>query len=156
MIPRRIQTTDLPAAVRGYDRAATDRLLQEVATDYEEIWLERKALREQVEQLEAEIAALREQERHVAEALLSAERTAQDIRTTAEREAEALVANARSEREHLETVIGDLRNLVERVRSDIANFLAGTLDQLGVAGAGDGIRERSLVDELVTRPRAVE
>jgi cell division septum initiation protein DivIVA len=163
LTPRRIQTADLPGAVRGYDRGATDRLLQQVAKDYEQLWVERKELHEHVERLEAEIAELREQERHVGEALLAAERAAQAIRTTAEREAEALVAKARSERVQLETVISDLRALVEKVRSDISSFLTGTLEQLHTGRADGNVpegttrTERGLIDDLTTgRPGAVE
>jgi cell division septum initiation protein DivIVA len=156
LTPRRIQATGLPGAVRGYDRAATDRLLQKVADDYEALWLERKELRERVERLEAEIAQLNERERHVAEALLAAERTANAVRTDAQRDAEALVADARAERMHLEAAISHLRGLVERVQSDLSAFLTDTLEQLRSRGAADaaqtgsGEGAPSLVDDLAT------
>lgn len=157
LTPRRIQTSDLPVALRGYDRTATDRLLRQVAENYEEIWLERKGLLEQVERLESEIAQLNERERHVGEALLAAERAANEIRTKSQRDAEALVAEARAERVHLEAVIINLRGLVERVQSDLSAFLTDTLEQLRSRGlsdklqdAGGGEGEPSLVDDLAT------
>jgi cell division initiation protein len=157
LIPRRIQTTALPGAIRGYDRGATDRLLQQVAESYEELWLERNALREQVEGLEAEIAKLNERERHVAEALLAAERTAEEVRTSAQRDAEALVTEARAERLHLEAVVSHLSGLVEKVHSELSAFLTDTLEQLRSRGfadraqqAGDGRGEPALVDDLST------
>jgi cell division septum initiation protein DivIVA len=164
LTPRRIQTTSLPTSVRGYDRAATDRLLQTVADDYETIWLERKELREQVERLEAEIAQLHERERLVGEVLVTAERAASETRATAEREAEELVGGARAERDQLEAIIAHLRGLVERVQSELATFLNDALQQLGAAERDEAQerraaaeRARSLADDLATiRPSASE
>jgi cell division initiation protein len=175
--PRRIQTAHLPRAMRGYDRAETDRLLKDVAASYEELWLERKGLRQQVEQLGSEIEELRERDRLVSEALLSAERTAEQTRLTAQREAEATLEEAKAhaeeilrlaarEREQLASAVSRSRAVIERVRSDFSAILAEALDRLGPEeavrepederGARGERGELLLLDDLTTKRQSAQ
>jgi cell division septum initiation protein DivIVA len=147
LTPRRLETADLPHAVRGYDRQATDRLLEEVAASYEEIWLERKSLREQVAKLESELEQLSDRERVVSEALLTAQRAADEIRTEARREAETLVEEARAERERLEALIAGMRGLVETAWSDLSTALEDTLETLTPESIQPSAEERAAPDE---------
>lgn len=163
--PRRINAQGLPLALRGYERAATDKLLSEVSSDYEQIWKERKTLGEQVRELEAELGSLRERERLVSEALISAQREADATRQSAREEAativaegrltaEALVSEAGRERDGLEALVERLRGLADRTRVDLAAFLSGTLERLHAESdpPGDGPDPaRSLVDDLAAR-----
>jgi cell division septum initiation protein DivIVA len=140
--PRRIQNVSLPSAMRGYERKATDRLLKDIGASYEEIWLERKALREEVEQLRSEIEELREANRLAREAALSAERSAEEVRVelqgeadtilgTAKAHAEEVLRRAAQERQQLEGTMRDSRAAVDRIRSDLSALFAAALDRLG-------------------------
>jgi cell division initiation protein len=147
--PRRIQTAHLPRAIRGYDREATDELLREVSAYYEELWLERRALRQQVEQFASEIEELRDRERLVGEAVLTAERAANEIRSAAQLDAEAILQEAKAnaeglvrlaeqERKQVESAVSRARAVIDKIRSDFSVLLADALERLG---AEEVIRE---------------
>jgi cell division septum initiation protein DivIVA len=128
--PRRIETANLPTALRGYDRRATDRLLEEVASYYEELWLERKELREHVAKLQSQLEERAEQERVLTQTLATAHRAADDLRADARRDAEMMLRDARAERERLEAAIVRMRELVERAQSDLGALLQDTSEAL--------------------------
>jgi cell division initiation protein len=129
--PRRIQNVNLPTAMRGYDREATDRLLKDIGASYEEIWLERKALREEVDQLRSELEELREAHRLAAEGDMELQREADTIFGQAKGHAEELLRLAAQERERLESAMRDSRAAIDRIRSDLSALFAATLDRLG-------------------------
>src|SRR5438034_9467787 len=94
--PAQILDQPLKARLRGYGREAVDKLLEEVALSYEQVWRERGALRNMVDKLDKELAAVRETEHHLAESLVTAERAAAEVRAKAALEAEALLDQARA------------------------------------------------------------
>jgi cell division initiation protein len=81
----------------GYQRAAVDHLLQEVADSFEAVWRERAELADRVEHLEAELARQQELEGLLRTTLVSAERAAHELRDQAKREATAVVEEAHAE-----------------------------------------------------------
>ena len=93
--PAEIQGQKLKRRIRGYSRAAVEQLLEKVAESYNEVWNERDQLRIRVEQLEKELAPLREAHRHVSDSLVTAERAAAEVRADAEERAEELLEEAR-------------------------------------------------------------
>jgi cell division initiation protein len=127
----------------GYRRAATDRLLEEIAESFEEVWRERADLEDQVERLEGDLARYRELELLLRKTLVSAERNAQELTDQARREADAFLAQAHAEarlikhqalaeREHL-------RGEANRIRSLLRSALAavGEEDEEDEAAASD-------------------
>ena len=125
----------------GYDRRATDRLLDEIASSFEDVWRERADLRDDLEELEAELARQKELEAALRNTLLSAERMADDVRSQARREADVLVAEARvaareitsgaeAERERIKADIRRLRSAQADLRAEYRAFLAAALDRL--------------------------
>lgn len=93
--PAEIREKRLNRRLGGYDRAEVEKLLEEVAASYEQVWRERDQLRARVEQLEKELAPLKEAERHVSESLVTAERAASEVREQAKRDAKQLLEEAR-------------------------------------------------------------
>ena len=81
----------------GYRRAPADRLLEEVASSFEDVWRDRADLADKVEQLESDLERFRELEALLRSTLVSAERTAAELRTQAMREADLIVEEARAE-----------------------------------------------------------
>jgi len=92
----------------GYRRAPADRLLEEIASSFEEVWRDRADLADKVEQLESDLERFRELEALLRSTLVSAERTAAELRTQAMREADLIVEEARAE----------ARSIVRRAAAD--------------------------------------
>ena len=82
---------------RGYKTAATDRLLEEIATSFEDVWRERADLADKVEQLEADLVRFRELETLLRTTLVSAEQASANTRDQARREAELILSGAHAE-----------------------------------------------------------
>jgi cell division initiation protein len=141
LTPVEIRHQSLPRRLLGYDRKETDDLLAEVAASFEHVWRERADLRDELEELESELARQKELEQVLRTTLITAERMADDTRTQARREADVIVAEARSaardivsgaetERERIRTDIRRLRDVETGVRADYRAFLLAALDRL--------------------------
>ena len=129
------------AWLRGYRRKPVDQLFEEIADSFEDVWRERADLRDELEELESELACQKELEQALRNTLLSAERMADDMRSQARREADVIVAEARaaardiasgaeSERERIRTEIRRLQEVETGVRADYRAFLLAALDRL--------------------------
>ncbi len=81
----------------GYKRHDIDKLLEDVADSFEEVWSERGELADRVEELEKILADVKQREELLAATLVSAERAAADAREQARKEAELIVAEAHRE-----------------------------------------------------------
>jgi cell division initiation protein len=84
-------------AFRGYKAAATNRLLEEIATSFEDVWRERADLADKVEQLESDLVRFRELEGLLRTTLVSAEQASAQMRDQARREAELILGEAHAE-----------------------------------------------------------
>jgi cell division initiation protein len=82
---------------RGYRIAATDRLLEEIAASFEDVWRERADLADKVEQLEADLVRFRELESLLRTTLVSAEQSSAKTRDQARREAELILSEAHAQ-----------------------------------------------------------
>ena len=97
LTPVEIRHIRLGRGLLGYRRAPADRLLEEIAASFEEVWRDRADLADKVEQLESDLERFRELEALLRSTLVSAERTAAELRTQAMREADLIVEEARAE-----------------------------------------------------------
>jgi cell division initiation protein len=82
---------------RGYRRADVDRLLNEIADSFEDVWRERADLADRLDELETEAGKHRELESLLRTTLVSAERAAQDMKAQARRESDLIVQEAHAE-----------------------------------------------------------
>jgi cell division initiation protein len=82
---------------RGYRIAATDKLLEDIAASFEDVWRERADLADKVEQLEADLSRFRELETLLRTTLVSAEQASAQMRDQARQEAELILGNAHAE-----------------------------------------------------------
>jgi cell division initiation protein len=82
---------------RGYQTAATDSLLEEIAASFEDVWRERADLADKVEQLETDLVRFRELENLLRTTLVSAEQASAHTRDQARREAELILSEAHAE-----------------------------------------------------------
>jgi cell division initiation protein len=109
----------------GYKRTATDRLLAEIVTSFEDVWRERADLADKVEQLEADLVRFRELESLLRATLVSAEKASAETKEQARREAELILTEAHTEARAVqrraltenERLITETRLLRERLRT---------------------------------------
>jgi cell division initiation protein len=141
LTPVEIRHVKLGRRLFGYERKGTDSLLAEIVTSFEAVWRERADLRDEMEELESELARQKEIEGTLRNTLLSAERMADDVRTQARREADVIISEARAtardivsgaetERERIQGEIRRLRTLEVDVRADYRAFLVSALERL--------------------------
>ena len=97
LTPVEIRHIRLGRGLLGYRRPPADRVLEEIASSFEEVWRDRADLADKVEQLESDLERFRELEALLRTTLVSAERTAAELKTQAMREAELIVDEARAE-----------------------------------------------------------
>jgi cell division initiation protein len=97
LTPVEIRHLRLGRAPLGYRRGATDRLLEEIADSFEEVWRERAELQDVNERLESDIERYRDLEALLRKTLVTAERSADELREQARREADVVLAEARAE-----------------------------------------------------------
>jgi cell division initiation protein len=113
---------------RGYKRAATDKLLAEIVTSFEDVWRERADLSDRVEQLESDLVRYRELEALLRTTLVSAERASTEMKEQARREADLVLTEAHTEARAVqrralsenERLTAETRLLKERLRSALA------------------------------------
>ena len=131
LAPAELSHVELPRALYGYRASSVNRLLEEVRQSFEEVWCDRAELRDQVEQLEAEVARHREVEALLRETLMSAERTSHELKGQAKKAAEQIVNDAHSdaraitqealaERERLAAEAARVRALLESALAIVA------------------------------------
>jgi cell division initiation protein len=81
----------------GYNRGQTDRLLEEIAASFEDVWRERADLADKVEQLESDLVRFKELETLLRTTLMSAERASTELKEQARREADLILGEAHVE-----------------------------------------------------------
>jgi cell division initiation protein len=86
----------------GYHRAQTDRLLEDIAASFEDVWRERADLADKVEQLETDLVRFKELETLLRTTLMSAERASGDMKEQARREADLILGEAHAEARKLQ------------------------------------------------------
>jgi cell division initiation protein len=150
LTPVEIRHVKLDRRVLGYERRGVERLLEEIAASFEDVWRERADLRDEIERLEGELQRQREIEEALRNTLLSAERMADELRARAHHEADLIVeearakareiaASAEAEEQRVRDEIRRLRALETDVRAEFRAFLSSALERL--EGDPPGVRE---------------
>jgi cell division initiation protein len=95
--PVELRHVTLKRRLLGYDRAAVDTMLDEVADSYEQVWRDRVELGDRIERLEAELSRHKELEHLLRATLLSAEQAANTVKEKGRSEAGEIIGQARHE-----------------------------------------------------------
>jgi cell division initiation protein len=95
--PVELRHVRLGRSLFGYKRDATERLLDEVAASFEDVWRERGELTDQVDELAKQLEDIRGREHLLAATLVAAEKSAADSRDAAKRQAALILAEAHQE-----------------------------------------------------------
>lgn len=112
----------------GYRARATEALLDEIVTSFEDVWRERADLADKVEQLETDLVRFRELEGLLRTTLVSAEQASAQMKEQARREAELILSEAHAEARAIQRrAVGENERLVtesRRVRVQLTAALA--------------------------------
>jgi cell division initiation protein len=95
--PVELRHISIGRALRGYKRADTDRLIEDIADSFEEVWRERGELADKLEDVESLLAEVKQREALLATTLVSAQKVATEAKEQAQREADLIVAEAHQE-----------------------------------------------------------
>jgi cell division initiation protein len=129
LAPTEIRHIPIGRGFWGYRRGAVERLLDEIADSYEDVWRERADLADRVEQLEEDLQRHRELETLLRQTLVSAESAAEEQREQARRNAELVVSEAHAEARRItfaataerERLLGEVRRLRELLHTALAS-----------------------------------
>ena len=133
--PVEIRHVQLGRGFRGYKRATVDRLLEDVAESFEDVWRQRADLADKVEQLEIDLTRHKELEGLLRTTLVSAESSAQQLREQARKEAETIVAEAHAEARAVARRASAEKERLESELRRIKALLRSALDSLDEASA---------------------
>jgi cell division septum initiation protein DivIVA len=149
-----LQERSLPVIRKGYDRAATDELLDKLEASLSSILAEYGRVRGRLAELETKVAQGRGHEKEIMQALLLASRVqaeseerADEIVRAARAEAERLVADANDKVRTLEQLTSDAEGLATEAQARVTTFLESLLGAIEERGADFD----SAVDELRAR-----
>jgi cell division initiation protein len=95
--PVELRHVRMGRALFGYRRDETDRMLEDIADSFEEVWCERGELADKLEHVETELAEFKQREVLLANTLLAAEKAATEAKEHARREAELIISEAHQE-----------------------------------------------------------
>src|SRR3954451_22462386 len=95
--PVELRHVKIARALFGYKRAEAERLLEDIADSFEEVWRDRGELADKVEDLEKALGEYKQREHLLTQTLVPPERWAAEARGAARREAELIVAEAHGE-----------------------------------------------------------
>jgi len=128
------------ATFRGYRAGPTDKLLEEIAASFEDVWRERADLADKVEQLETDLVRFRELESLLRTTLVSAESASAQLRDQARREAELILSEAHAEaREIQRRALAENERLAQesrKLRAQLIDALSA-LDEPEAAAAAE-------------------
>jgi cell division initiation protein len=140
LTPVEIRHITIGRGVLGYRRGPTDRLLEEIAESFEEVWRNRADLAERVEQLENDLVRYRELETLLRTTLVSAERAAGELREQAKREADLIVGEAQAESRAITRRARAERDQLARDSQRLRALLASALATIeGTSEDEDGV-----------------
>jgi cell division initiation protein len=128
LAPTEIRHIPIGRGFWGYRRGVVERLLDEIADSYENVWRERADLADRVEHLEEELQRHRELEALLRQTLVSAEAAVEEQRVQARRNAELVVSEAHAEARRItfaataeqERLLAEVRRLREMLRTALA------------------------------------
>lgn len=135
LTPVEIRHIHLRKRLRRYRAATVDRLLAEIADDFEEVWRQRADLSDRVEQLESDLQRHKELENLLRTTLVSAERSSQELKDQARREADNIVAEAHSEARAVTRRAAAERERLDSELRRMKGLLRSALDAVEEAGA---------------------
>jgi cell division initiation protein len=122
--------------LRGYRPSAVDKLIEETADSFEEVWRERADFADRIEQLEGELARHRDLETLLRTTLVSAEKSAHEQKDQARREARIILAEAHAEARAVTRAAASERERLLAEARKVRALLEAALDSVEDAEGG--------------------
>ena len=119
LTPLDVRKQEFRRSMRGYDRAEVEDFRTRVGDELERVVKERIALEEKLKTVEEQLAAFKERERAMNDALVAAQQLRAETREQAEREAQMVVREAAAEAERL---VDRARREIERLEASAENL----------------------------------
>jgi cell division initiation protein len=119
--PVEIRHVQMRRGLLGFKRKQVERLLEQIAGDFEQVWRERADLQDKLEEMQEEIARHVELETLLRSTLVSAERAAQERTERAHHEAGVIVNEAHAE---ARTILRDAISEKEELQRDVRRIQA--------------------------------
>lgn len=95
--PVELRHVTLKRSLFGYRRSDVDTLIADAASSFEEVWAERGEFSDELEDLHASLAEVKQRETLLATTLVAAEKAAAEAVESAKRQAEVIIAEAHQE-----------------------------------------------------------
>jgi cell division initiation protein len=141
--PVELRHVKLGRALFGFKRDETEKLIEEIADSFEDVWRERGELTDRVHELDQKLEEIGQREALLSATLVSAEKSAVESRDAAKRQAEVIIAeahgearsimrSAQSERERLFAEVRRIESLLRSALGIVVESRGGT----GETGAG--------------------
>ncbi len=137
LAPTEIRHIPIGRGFWGYRRGVVERLLDEIADSYENVWRERADLADRVEHLEEELQRHREVETLLRQTLVSAEAAVEEQREQARRNAELVVSEAHAEARAITRAAQAEHERLLRDAARVRALLRGALEPLDEAPAAE-------------------
>jgi cell division initiation protein len=138
--PVELHHIELKRGLLGYRRQAVDRLLEEIAESFEEVWRERAEYADRIEHLQSELARHRDLETLLRTTLVTAEKSAHELRDQAQREAHLVVEEAHAEASSVTRAAAAERERLHAEARRVRALLEAALEAVEHVGklGGDG------------------
>ena len=122
--------------LRGYSLGAVDKMIEEIADSFEEVWRQRADFADRIEQLEDELARHRDLETLLRTTLVSAEKSAHEHKDQARREAGIILAEAHAEARAVTRAAASERERLLTEARKVRALLEAALDSVDDAEGG--------------------
>jgi cell division initiation protein len=119
----------------GYRRGPVDRMIEEIAESFEEVWRQRADFADRIEHLEGELARHRDLETLLRTTLVSAEKSAHELKDQAKREAGLVLDEAHAEARAVTRAAAAERERLLADARKVRALLEAALDAVADAGA---------------------
>jgi cell division initiation protein len=136
--PVELHHVELKRGLLGYRRQAVDRLLEEIAESFEEVWGERAEFADRIEHLQSELARHHDLETLLRTTLVTAEKSAHELRDQAKREAHLVVEEAHAEARSVTRAAAAERERLHAEARRVRALLEAALETVEHAGEDDG------------------
>ncbi|HEV2592535.1 MAG TPA: DivIVA domain-containing protein [Gaiellaceae bacterium] len=162
--PVELRHVKMGRALFGYKRAEAERLLEDIAESFEDVWRDRGELADKVEELEKQLAEHKQREHLLSQTLVAAERSAADARETARREAEIIVSEAHQEARSVmrgaqserERMVLEARRITTLMRSALGLLEEGANAPEHWPDRGDTREFKAVIDPVAEDEPAVD
>jgi len=126
LTPMDIQRQDFEVKFKGYNANEVDNFLDLVGKDYEKLYKENAALRDQVKQLDKSIEQYRAMEETLQQSIVLAQTAAEEIKKNAAEKADVIMNEAHSKSENVvrqfDSEIQAKRNELASAQAEVAGY----------------------------------